>query len=105
MKKLEANKNYKETLAIYDYILAHPDDFSKAPAALFLKGFTYDEYLKNYDEAKKYYTDFLEKYPEDKYAESAKSSLKNLGKTLKGSLFSLPFGNGKKLITICLLLI
>lgn len=76
-----ATKNYDQALAIYDYVLTHPDDFSKVPTALFLKGFTYDEHLKDYDEAKKYYTEFLEKYPEDSYAESVKASLKNLGKS------------------------
>jgi tetratricopeptide (TPR) repeat protein len=76
-----ATKNYAQALAIYDYVLTHPDDFSKVPTALFLKGFTYDEHLKNFDEAKKHYTDFLEKYPEDGYADSVKASLKNLGKT------------------------
>jgi tetratricopeptide (TPR) repeat protein len=76
-----ATKNYAQALAIYDYVLTHPNDFSKVPTALFLKGFTYDEHLKNFDEAKKHYKDFLEKYPEDGYADSVKSSLKNLGKT------------------------
>lgn len=76
-----ATKNYAQALAIYDYVLTHPDDFSKVPTALFLKGFTYDEHLKNFDEAKKHYTVFLEKYPEDGYADSVKASLKNLGKT------------------------
>lgn len=76
-----ATKNYDQALSIYDYVLAHPNDFSKVPTALFLKGFTYDEHLKNFDEAKKYYNKFLEKYPEDGYAESVKASLKNLGKS------------------------
>ncbi|MFK8004832.1 MAG: tol-pal system YbgF family protein [Saprospiraceae bacterium] len=74
-------KNYKQTLAIYDYIIAHPNNFSKAPTALFLKGFTYDEHLKNLEEAKKHYTEYLEKHPEGGYAESAQASLRNLGKS------------------------
>jgi len=74
-------KKHNQTLQIYDYILAHPDNFSKAPAALFLKGFTYDEHLKNMDEARKYYTEYLEKYPNGTYATSAQSSLENLGKS------------------------
>lgn len=76
-----ALKKHNQALQIYDYILANPDNFSKAPTALFLKGFTYDEHLKNIDEARKYYTQFLEKYPNDGYASSVKASLKNLGKS------------------------
>ncbi len=76
-----ATKNFDQAIAVYDYVLAHPDDFSKTSTALFLKGFTYDEHLKNFDEARKYYEEFLEKYPEDGYAESVEASLKNLGKS------------------------
>lgn len=76
-----ALKKHNQALQIYDYILANPDNFSKAPTALFLKGFTYDEHLKNIDEARKYYTEFLEKYPNDSYASSVEASLKNLGKS------------------------
>ena len=76
-----ATKDYDQALAIYDYVLSNSDAFSKAPTALFLKGFTYDEHLKDFDKAKKYYTEFLEKYPKDGYTESVKASLKNLGKT------------------------
>ena len=76
-----AIKNYDDALSIYDYVLAHPSDFSKVSTALFLKGFTYDEHLKNFEEARKYYTEFLEKYPEDTYAASVKASLDNLGKS------------------------
>lgn len=76
-----ALKKYDDALRIYDYILAHSDDFSKAPSALFLKGFTYDEHLKNIDKARELYNEFLEKYPEDGYAESVKASLNNLGKS------------------------
>ena len=76
-----ALKKHNQALKIYDYVLAHPDNFSKVPTALFLKGFTYDEHLKNTVEAKKYYTEFLEKYPDDSYASSVKASLNNLGKS------------------------
>lgn len=76
-----AMKKYDQAMQIYDYVLTNPDNFSKVPTALFLKGFTYDEHLKNYDEAKKYYNEFLEKYPNDPYATSVKGSLQNLGKS------------------------
>lgn len=80
-KFARATKKYNEAIEIYNYIVAHPDDFERESAALFLKGFIYDEDLKNDKEAKKIYTEFLEKYPNDTYTASVQSSLDNLGKT------------------------
>jgi len=54
---------------------------SDAPTALFLQGFMYDDILKNYEKAKELYTLFLSKYPNHQFAESAKFSLDNLGKS------------------------
>ncbi|MEM6964255.1 MAG: tetratricopeptide repeat protein [Bacteroidota bacterium] len=74
-------KRHDDALTIYDYILAHPEDFSKVSSALFLKGYTYDEHLKDMDKARALYEEFLEKYPDDQVAESVRASLNNLGKS------------------------
>jgi len=76
-----ALKKFTQTLNIYNYMIDHPDDFEKESTALFYKAYTYDENLKNLDKAKKYYEEFLEKFPDHPLAEDTKLSLKNLGKT------------------------
>ena len=71
---------FDEAVKIYDRIIArHPQD-KEAGKALFMKGFTYENDLKNLDSAKIIYTMFLEKYPQDDFADDAQFLLKNLGK-------------------------
>ena len=53
----------------------------KAPYALFLQGFIYEEQLKNIDRARELYTAFLASYPDHELAKSARFSLDNLGKS------------------------
>ena len=48
---------------------------------MFLKAFTFDNDLKDYENARKYYEEFLAKYPNNEFAESAKFLLDNLGKS------------------------
>ena len=73
--------NPQRALHIYDWVYKHFPKYEKAYHALFLKAFTLDDDMKNYDEARKYYEAFLEKYPNDEFATSAKFLLKNLGKS------------------------
>jgi len=54
--------------------------YEKAPQALFLAGFIYENDLKNLDKAKDMYNTFMKKYPNDTLAASVKFSLENLGK-------------------------
>jgi tetratricopeptide (TPR) repeat protein len=54
---------------------------ANAAKALFMLAFCYENTLANQAEAGKRYKEFLEKYPNDKLAASAKSALDNLGKT------------------------
>ena len=67
-------------LGIYDWILSTYPNHPKTPQALFLKAFTYDSDLKDYDRARELYTEFLSTYPEDQFAPSATFLLENLGK-------------------------
>jgi len=76
-----ALKKYNDALNIYNYVIDHSDNFTKASNALFYKGYTYDENLKNLEEAKKSYEEFLTKYPDHPLAEDTKRSIENLGKT------------------------
>jgi TolA-binding protein len=53
--------------------------YEKAPMALFLSGFILANDLKDYDAATSTYNLFLEKYPDDQLATSAREELDNMG--------------------------
>lgn len=71
----------KEAVVLFDRIMENYPDFDKAPQCLFLKGYIYENNLGNLNVAKKIYEEFLEKYPDDEFADDAEVSIKNLGKT------------------------
>ena len=70
-----------KAIEIYDQIINNYPEYKKAPECLFLKGFVYENNLHDLVNAKKYYTEFVEKYPENDFADDAAMSLKNLGKS------------------------
>jgi TolA-binding protein len=74
-------RNIPRAINLYDWILQKYPTNKRASTSLFLKGFTYDNELKDFEKAGKYYHEFLEKYPNDEYAASAKFLLDNLGKS------------------------
>jgi TolA-binding protein len=63
-------------------ILNDYPDFDKAPLCIFLQAFIYENQMQQYEEAKKLYREFLEKYPEHDLAEDALVSIQNMGKSL-----------------------
>jgi tetratricopeptide (TPR) repeat protein len=73
-------RTYQKALELYEWIGDKYSDFEKAPQSLFLRAFTLDNDLKRYDEAKVLYEEFLQKYPEDDFADDTKFLLENLGK-------------------------
>ena len=70
-----------QTIQLFNKILDSYPDHEKTPTALFLKAFVFEDQMKDYDKAREYYTMFLEKYPDNEFADDAEVSLKNLGKT------------------------
>ena len=70
-----------ETIRILDTLLIKYPDYSKTPTALFLKAFVYEDQVKNYKLARKYYQQFIDKYPDNEFADDAQMSLENLGKS------------------------
>ncbi len=48
---------------------------------MFLKGYVYENDLRDLETAKKIYEEFLVKYPDDEFADDAEISIKNLGKS------------------------
>ena len=73
-------RNYGKAIEIYDLIYNVFPDYEKAPQALFLKAFTLDNDLKQTEEAKALYEAFLEKHPDNEFADDTQFLLDNLGK-------------------------
>jgi len=71
----------KQTIDLFNRILTTYPSYEKTSSALFLKAFVYEDQLKDYDSARKYYELFIIEYPKSEFADDAKVSLQNLGKT------------------------
>ncbi len=74
-------KQYKQAINAYSIIHGKYKSFEKAPHALFLMGFSYENDLKDMGNAKKSYSEFLSKYPNHELAKDVKFSLDNLGRS------------------------
>ena len=70
-----------QTIELFNKLLTKYPDYEKSPTVLFLKAFVYEDQMNDYDRARKYYELFLEKYPDNEFADDAEVSIKNLGKT------------------------
>lgn len=78
---LRAMRMPEKCLPIYDRLINDYPDHKRAAQALFLKGFTYDNDLGDFQNARRYYEEFLAKHPDDEFASSAEFLLENLGKS------------------------
>jgi len=68
-------------MGLYDWIVNFYPKYDKASLALFMKAFAYDNELKDYKNAKKYYERFLRDYGQDSLAYDVRFLLDNLGKS------------------------
>jgi tetratricopeptide (TPR) repeat protein len=71
-------------------------DFKNMGSVLFLIGFTYENNVKNFDDARKYYELFLERYPEHPLASDTHILIKNLGKSPEELIREFEAANAKK---------
>lgn len=74
-------ENSGQAIACFDRIIEDYKEFEKLPYCYFLRAFIYENQVKDMDKAKEAYEKFIEDYPNHEMTESAKFSLKNLGKT------------------------
>lgn len=74
-------KKGKEAILNLDKLITRFPANKYVPNAYFLKAFTYDNVLKESDNASKFYKVFIEKYPQHSLVESAKSSISVAGKS------------------------
>jgi tetratricopeptide (TPR) repeat protein len=71
----------KEALDLYNQIIYKYPDYAKAPECLFLVGYIYENYFQQYGKAKEIYESFLKKYPNHDFADDARISIENMGKS------------------------
>lgn len=75
-----AVRAFAKAVAIYDKIYTEYPTYEKSAQALFLKAFTYDNDLGDKATAKQLYEEFLQKFPNDDFADDTQFLLDNLGK-------------------------
>ncbi|MCD4698052.1 MAG: tetratricopeptide repeat protein [Bacteroidales bacterium] len=71
----------RQAIQLFDRIMNSYPEFEKTPQCLFLKGYIFENDLKDLKTAEQIYKEFLEKYPDDEFADDAEISIKNLGKS------------------------
>ena len=74
-------EDYERAINIFDVIYAQYKEYPNAGRALFLKAFTLDNNLEQYEEAGKLYRQFVKEFPNDEFADDTEFLLKNLGKS------------------------
>jgi len=74
-------REFQKAIELFQrYYKAWPEN-PKAADCLFLVGFIYENELKNYNEARNSYAEFIQKYPQHPYADDAEILIQNLGKS------------------------
>lgn len=79
IKSVTEKESLKKAVEYYNKMHELYPDSPNSPNAMFMVGFIYANDLKDYDAAKKAYTDFMEKYPESELVFSAREELNNIG--------------------------
>ncbi|MFN7117252.1 MAG: tetratricopeptide repeat protein [Saprospiraceae bacterium] len=72
---------YGKTLTLFQMVNERYPKYEKASQVLFMRAFTLDSELKRFEEARPLYQEFLQKYPNDDFADDAQFLLDNLGKS------------------------
>lgn len=80
-KYFGAVRDFNRSISTWEQLITDYPDSEFAKNALFQQAFFYENFLNDLNNAKRCYETFLEKYPKDDMATSAKFSLDNLGKS------------------------
>jgi len=81
MMEADHYKRYEESVNYLGRFYREFPNDKNAAKALFLQGFTYAEYLKDFKKAEAVYNKFLQTYPDHEMVASIQFELQNLGKT------------------------
>ncbi len=81
-KENYAEQNFELAINNFRSLIDNYPESIHSSEALFMLGFINANDVKDYDEAKKYYQKFIEKYPDHELIGSATYELDNLGKDI-----------------------
>lgn len=81
VKNIPQNQSLQKSIGLFRSIFDKYPKSKLAPKALFMSGFIQANDLKSYDEATASFTLFLQKFPNNELASSAKEELDNMGLT------------------------
>lgn len=70
---------YRDAAHASEKLYTQYSDYEKAPTAMFLTAFIYENNLNDLEKAESIYKDFIAKYPNDDFANDAQVALENLG--------------------------
>jgi len=74
-----AVNNGSKAILYYKRIVNDYPESRHSPISLFLQGFVYENVLLDFEKAKQFYSEYLEKYPEGEFANDTKILIQNLG--------------------------
>lgn len=72
---------FPKSLSIYDWLLTSHPEYDKVSLVFFLRGFIYENEMKNKPKAAAVYSKFLEKFPNDPMVSDVRFLLENIDKT------------------------
>jgi len=81
IKNIPQNQSLQKAISLFRSIFDKYPQSELAPKALFMSGFIQANDLKSYNEATASFTLFLQKFPNNELASSAKEELDNMGLT------------------------
>ncbi len=77
----QSTKNFSKALELWQEVHNNYKSSKRAPQSLFLQGYLYENEFRDLKKAEETYKAFIKKYPTNGFADDAKFSLDNLGKT------------------------
>ena len=77
-----SKEEFQSAIENYSKIVDYYPEGVNTAKSVFMIAYVYANHLKNYDEAKKYYTLFIEKYPDHDLTQSAQYELETLGQDI-----------------------
>jgi outer membrane protein assembly factor BamD (BamD/ComL family) len=66
---------------LFDWIIDKYPTHSKAENSAFMKGFLFDNDIQDTALARKFYLEFIQKYPKSEFVDDAQMLINNLGKS------------------------